>query len=461
MKTKLKNLMICCLIASIAVIFPACVKSAAKTPPWKSLFDGETLDGWVERSRGGQKTKIRVEDQQIVGTITMNAHGSFLCTEKDYEDFILELEFKIEENLNSGIQIRSNTMPGSSRVHGYQVEIDPTDRAWTAGIYDQSRRGWLHPVDDENTQAKEAFKHGEWNQLRIEVIGDIFKTWLNGVPAAHFQDDRTKKGFIALQFHPIKKKENSGKTTRFRNIKIITKNLGKYSKPSPLPLKNMYNKLTANEKRRGWKLLFDGKTSKGWRGSKIDKFPEFGWQIKDGMLTVLESGGGEAAHGGDIVTTRKYRNFELWVDFKITPGANSGIKYYVDTKLNKGPGSSIGLEYQILDDKRHPDAKRGNHKGSRTLASLYDLIEAENKHPNPIGEWNHARIISNKGHVEHWLNGRKVLEYERGSKQYRKIVAESKYKKWPSFGELPEGEILLQDHGNRVSFRNVMIKELN
>ena len=132
----------------------------------------------------------------------------------------------------------------------------------------------------------------------------------------------------------------------------------------------------------------------------------------------------------------------------------------MDTETNKGPGSSIGLEYQILDDQEHPDAQKGNHEGSRTISSLYDLIKADPKKPvNPIGEWNSAHIISKNNHVEHWLNGMKVLEYKRKSKDFRKLVSESKYVKWPNFGEADKGLILLQDHGDLVSFRNIKIKK--
>jgi len=221
------------------------------------------------------------------------------------------------------------------------------------------------------------------------------------------------------------------------------------------------NTLTKQEIKNGWKLLWDGKTASGWRGADKTTFPSQGWEMKDGILTVLDGSGGESANGGDIVTEKKFSNFELTLDFMLTTGANSGIKYYVVEGLNNGTGSAIGLEYQLLDDANHPDAKLGVG-GNRTIASLYDLIPASsNRVVNPVGEWNHARIVADNNHIEHWLNGIKVVEYERGTQIYQALVQKSKYKNYPAFGEAPEGHLLLQDHGNKVSFKNIKIREIN
>ena len=147
------------------------------------------------------------------------------------------------------------------------------------------------------------------------------------------------------------------------------------------------------------------------------------------------------------------------MEYKITRGANSGIKYFVDTTLNKGEGSSIGCEFQILDDAVHPDAKLGM-KGNRTNAGRTTLIAPQNIRFNGVGEWNRARIVVNGAHVEHWLNGFKTVDYERGTQMWRALVNHSKYTVWPAFGEAQRGHILLQDHGNRVSFRTIKIREL-
>lgn len=221
------------------------------------------------------------------------------------------------------------------------------------------------------------------------------------------------------------------------------------------------NTLTKTEKKEGWKLLWDGKTSKGWKGAFSDKFPEKGWRMENGELIVLKSDGGEATNGGDIITVDYYDNFEIVLEAKLSQGANSGIKYFVDPSYLVPKGSAKGLEFQLLDDDHHPDAKNGRD-GNRTIGSLYDLITADkNKKASPIGEWNKVRIVSKNMKVEHWLNGLKVVEYERGSQQYKELIAISKYKDIPEFGLKPKGPILLQDHGDEVRFKNIKLRVLN
>ena len=218
------------------------------------------------------------------------------------------------------------------------------------------------------------------------------------------------------------------------------------------------SRFTIHESRKVWIQLFDGKSPAGWRGACGQAFPDTGWVIRDGALTVLAAGNPNARRGGDIVTLQRFSDFELRFEFKITEGANSGIKYFVQENLPNAPGAAIGMEYQILDDDRHEDAKAGKN-GNHANASLYDLVPAENKKNKPAGEWNSARILVRGGHIEHWLNGRKVLEIERGTETFRKLVSESKYRIYPGFGEWKDGHILLQDHGNEVSFRNIRIRE--
>ena len=220
------------------------------------------------------------------------------------------------------------------------------------------------------------------------------------------------------------------------------------------------NTLTQQEAAQGWHLLWDGKTTAGWQSERGGPFPTSGWELKDGLLCVTDTGGAEGGAAGDIITTGKYANFELSVDFRTTVGANSGILYLVDLDLKKGPGSPAGFEYQILDDAVHPDAKRGKD-GDRTVASLYDLIPAAKDKPiKPVGEWNTARIVLRGTHGEHWLNGQKVLEFDRDSPKFKQIIADSKFHVYPNFGDMPDTAIVLQDHGFPVSFRNIKIHVL-
>ncbi len=207
--------------------------TGAEPGAWKNLFDGQTLNGWKQR---GGKALYKIEDGAVLGLTVKNTPNSFLCTEKNYADFILEFEFKVDPKLNSGVQIRSECFDQAKtlqnggkeikipagRVHGYQIEIDPSARAWTAGIYDEGRRGWLNDLKN-NPTAGQAFKQDEWNKIRVEAKGDSIKTWINGVPAADLKDGLTRTGFIALQVHGNKE---DNRPIRWRNIRIQELNNG-------------------------------------------------------------------------------------------------------------------------------------------------------------------------------------------------------------------------------------------
>ncbi|MDI9523856.1 MAG: DUF1080 domain-containing protein [Bacteroidota bacterium] len=435
--------------------------SCSQGPKWQELFNGKDLQGW-EKLNG--TAEYKVEDNTIIGISAMNTPNTFLATTEEYGDFILEFDFKVDDGLNSGVQFRSLSMDEyqNGRVHGYQFEIDPSDRAWTGGVYDEARRGWLYPLT-YNPEGQAAFKNGEWNSARIEAIGSSIRTWVNGIPCTDLLDNTTSTGFIALQVHSIRNEELVGKTVSWRNIRILTEDLDIYRTPDNPEVKQLNtiaNTISEREAAEGWELLWDGETTEGWRGARLDGFPEIGWSIENGILKVHKSDGGESTNGGDIVTTKPYKNFMLKVDFRITEGANSGIKYFVDTDLNKeGTGSAIGCEFQILDDQNHPDANMGKD-GNRTLGSLYDLIAAPTDKPFRRGFFNTAQVVVQGNHVEHWLNGIKIVEYERNTDEWNKLVQTSKYKNWPNFGNAEEGLILLQDHGDEVWFQNIKIKVL-
>ena len=466
------------LLASCCVGFIASAESAGT-----DLFNGKALSGWTQR---GGNAKYTIEGEAIVGTCVLDTPNSFLCTDKTYGDFIFEYDFKVDPRLNSGVQIRSECFDTAKqiewqgkpiaipagRVHGYQVEIDPNpvqNRWWSGGLYDEARRRWIYPGfgggngKEFTEQGRKLFKQGDWNHVRVEARGDSLKTWLNGTPCADVRDSMTPRGFIALQVHGIAKEtDKDGAQVRWRNLKLTELTVAAAS--------SAVNTLTAEETAAGWQLLWDGKTSEGWRSAKSENFPSHGWTMMDGVLTVHDNKGGESAGGGDIITRQRYADFELTADFKITPGANSGIKIFVQPNLSPidkktgektAVGSAIGCEFQVLDDAKHPDAKLGKN-GNRTIGSLYDLIPASSdKKVSPVGEWNSARILSSGKHVTFWLNNKKTLEFERGSEEFRKLVAESKYKNIPEFGEWADGHILLQEHGNEVSYRNIKIRILS
>ncbi|MGH9769186.1 MAG: 3-keto-disaccharide hydrolase [Blastocatellia bacterium] len=223
--------------------------------------------------------------------------------------------------------------------------------------------------------------------------------------------------------------------------------------------KTPVNQLTGAEKAAGWRSLFDGKTLNGWRGFHSDKVPA-GWAVEDGCIKKVPAEGELGRAGGDLITVDQFDNFEFSVEWKLSKGANSGIKYLVSESLPPTGRSGVSFEYQVLDDDNHPDAKAGI-AGNRTAGSLYDLIPASKARKlKPLSEFNQTRIIVRGNHIEHWLNGEKVLEFERGGEKLKQHIAESKFKNTKGFGETAKGHILLQDHGDAVWYRNIKIRAL-
>jgi hypothetical protein len=426
---------------------------------WQVLFNGKDLTGWRELNG---KHKWEVKDGVIVGTDVHGQPNGFLCTEADFSDFILELDVSIDTLMNnSGVQFRTRSTADylNGRVHGYQMEIDPKPQRWSGSIYDEGgRRGWLYTTE-LNEPGKKAYKNNQWNKYRIECFGTTIRTWVNGIPISHIIDDESLKGFIGLQLHTNNPTDPpGGNQVRFRNIRIKTSGI----RPSPpdevFVVNFLPNDLSSQETKSGYSLLWDGQTSNGWRDVYKPGFPSSAWEIKDGVLSVASPS--PAGTGRDIMTEKQFGPFILKFDFQFTPGSNSGVKYFVGTlNENSGVGGAntvSALEYQVVDDST------SNVTGNRTLGSLADILEA-NKHRFSLkrtGEWNQGIIkVFPDNHVEHYLNGYKIVEYKRGSAEYLDLVSKSKYKDLPGFGTAARGHIVLEGRGGKVSYRSLKISE--
>ena len=393
---------------------------------WTDLFNGKDLTNWKNPYSWG---KAEVLDGEI--HLTTKKSKWFLSTVKEYSDFIFEVEVIMPEGkCNSGFMFRSHK--AKNRMFGYQAEVDPSDRKWSGGLYDEGRRGWfISPNRDHaksnaekndsiktfRDRAGECFKRYDWNKYRIECRGDHIQIFVNGVKTTDIHDSKDSKGYIALQHHGEK-----GKVYRFRNIRIQELNGGSDAETSE------------------WISLFDGKTLSGW-SSRNGKAPVKGWVVEDGVIH-RKSG------GGDIVTEQEYEDFELELEWKISPKGNSGIKYRFDGKL--------GPEYQVLDDDGH-----SNGKNPFTSAGAMYLMAKPNdqKELKPVGEWNKARIVAKGQHLEHWLNGSKIIEMDVGSDAWNQIKAKTKFRNAKGYGE-GAGKILLQDHQDPVWYRNIRIRKL-
>lgn len=373
----------------------------------RSLFNGKDLSGWNQLNGDH---KYEVKNGVIVGTTVPGEPNGFLVTEEAFSDFILELEVRADVLMNnSGIQFRSLSHEGyrDGRVHGYQAEIDTKPQRWSGSIYDEARRGWLYTME-LNPKGKKAFVNNQWNKYRIEAIGNTIRTWVNGVPTAHLVDAETSSGFVGLQLHANNPNDPPGShQIRFRDICIQTSDL----QPSPatdIPVVNTIpNYLSSQEEKNGFSLLWDGKTTEGWRGATEPDIPESSLKIEDGMLTTLPS-----ERGGVIMSEERYSALELKFHFKLhEEDAICGIDYLITNS----------------EEKNEP--------------STYCRM-ASQKTRSP-GEWNQGRIRAfPTGDTEYWLNGTKILEYQRGSD-----ITSS-------------GHILLQGNESAVSYRSIKIKEL-
>lgn len=346
---------------ALAAICLIPVSAAAETGDgFTPLFDGKTLDGW--KKHGGGAT-YRVEEECIVGQVGPGAN-TFLCTEKTYGDFILKLEARFDVPGNSGIQVRSHVDPKNDRVFGYQCEIDPSARAWSAGIYDEGRRGWLFPLDkDEN--ARKAFKKDDWNQFVIQCVGPSIRTWLNGVPCADLFDTADLEGLIALQVHSGQKGQ-----IRWRNIRL--KDLG----------------------RSQWKPLFDGKDLSGWEPIGGGQ-----WKVEEGKIhgTSVAS---DKEHG--LLSTKKEcADFAVRVKYKAVQG-NSGLYF----RAEKGGGAGV-LGFQAEIDPQN-DAGGLYETGGRAWV-VQPKPEEVKKWFKP-GQWNDMSVVAVGRRATVQVNGRTSAE---------------------------------------------------
>ena len=356
------NLFLRPLLAACAVS-GATVHSQEATSPAvaaRALFDGETLEGWTKRGGGGT---YRVEDGQIVGR-SGSYPNAFLCTDETFGDFELELEYRVDNGLNSGIQIRSATN-AKGTVHGYQVEIDPSKRAWSGGIFDESRRGWLDDLKD-NEPARLAFRAEDWNHYRIVCEGPSLRTWINGVPAADLLDVMTLRGFVALQVHGLPA-EAGPKEIRWRNVRITERG------------------------HHEWVPLFDG--------ASLDGFERIGggtWAVEDGIL-IGEQRKDDPAHGV-LLAEGEVGDFAARIVYRAVRG-NSGL-YFRCEQTAKGNVAVHGFQAEIDAEK---DAGMLYETGGRAYVSR-PKPEWVQKHFK-AGDWNEMVVIAEGRHLKVLVNG--------------------------------------------------------
>jgi len=392
--------------------------SCHKEASWENLIANDSLENWEIKSGSASYS---IKDGVVTGVTKSGTPNTFLCTKKQYGDFILTYDVWVDPAINSGVQIRSE-VNDKGRVFGYQVELDPSERAYSGGIYDEGRRAWLYPLS-RNQEARSAFKKGEWNHFRIEAIGDHIYTWVNDVPAAHIIDDLTHKGIIGLQVHAIYKDEDVGKEIKWKNIKISTDLFDRSSyieSHHAEPISFLANELSNYELDHQWAMIWNGKNTEGW-------IPSSEWNVVNG---ALKSSNENEALNNEILTEANFENFILEMDFALSENSIAGIVYKEDTGSMSYNLSNIRKDDQLI------------LAGLGTLIDPVNLsIENRGVQYKGDGNYNQLRIIVNNNKVEHWLNGEKMVDEELEH-------------------DLTKAPIKIYNRQGTVSFRNIKIKEL-
>ena len=360
----------------LAGLSTLCRMVGAESPgdPWQPLFTNpDVATGF--RQLGG-KAVYELKDGVLTGTSVAAEPNSFLATTKEYGDFQLTYEFKVDPRLNSGVQIRSHSRTDfkNGQVHGYQAEIDPSDRAWTAGIYEEGRRGWLQNLT-ANEAARKAFKQGDWNTVRIRAVGDSIRTWLNGVPAADLRDAGETAGFIAFQVHGVgQEADKVGTQVQWRQIAL--QDLGRHE----------------------WKPLFDGSSLNGWTAT-----PGGQWEVKDGAIRGT-SPASDPRHGL-LLSDAMHGDFTMRLKFKVTKG-NSGV--YFRAQRVDDPVTVHGFQAEVCEN----DDTGGLYEtGGRAWVAQPDKAWMAQEKVNRPGEWNEMWVSSHGARTVVHVNGRQTADF--------------------------------------------------
>ena len=362
---------------------------------WKPLFNGKDLSGWQVL---GEDATFEVKGDKVIGT-NKGRQNTFLATQATYGDFILELEVWVDPRMNSGIQFRSAQLE-EGRVYGYQAEIDPSERAYSGGIYDEARRDWLYPLS-LNPAGQKAFKNETWNKYRIEAFGTSMRVWVNGICTAFLEDDLSAVGFIALQVHGVGREEEEGRQVKWRNIRLLTEKVEQNLTPVPQDI-HVLNLTTFQmneiEEAQGWQWM--------WDPNELNRIMPDSLKVglDEGVFHIHRNSVLNIVLGSDVMPT----NFEVSFQYSLGPGSEYHMAYLLDQHFD-------GRRYQIVDPKKFT-----REESLRQPGAVEGLIAAQNlsyagmgeRYLKSTGNWNQGRIIVNKGNVQHWMNGFKVVEYE-------------------------------------------------